>query len=78
VSHPKSPTSSTPAHLRPVNIAVPATWTPEQALAIFELIDELREKIFALYGNPIQDLLQEQQGCFDFYESDGPATDSSF
>jgi len=78
MSHPQPPTSSTPAHLRPVNITIPATWTPEQALAIFELIDELREKIFALYGSPIQDLLREQQGCFDFYEGDAPPTDRSF
>ena len=32
-----------PAHLRPLSIDIPRTWTPEQALALFELIDDLRD-----------------------------------
>jgi hypothetical protein len=39
-----------PAHLRPLTVAIPRTWTPEEALAVFELIDELRDKICALYN----------------------------
>ena len=35
-----------PAHLRPVTVEIPVTWTPEQALAVFELLDGLREKIW--------------------------------
>ena len=27
-----------PAHLRPVTVEIPVTWTPEQALAVFQLI----------------------------------------
>jgi len=50
-----------PAHLRPINVEVPATWTPEQALAVFELIDEIRDKVWSRYGDQLQDLLQEQQ-----------------
>ena len=26
-------------------VVIPTTWTPEQALAVFELIDDLREKL---------------------------------
>jgi hypothetical protein len=28
-----------PEHLRPLTVAIPRTWTPEEALAVFELID---------------------------------------
>jgi hypothetical protein len=41
--------SPLPAHLRPILVEIPATWTPEQALAVFELLDEIKEKIWALY-----------------------------
>lgn len=51
-----------PAHLRPLSIDIPRTWTPEQALALFELIDDLRDKVWALYGDRIQALLREQRG----------------
>ncbi len=78
MSHPTQPTPPTPNHMRTTNVAIPDTWTPDQALAIFELIDELREKIFALYGCQIQDLLQDQQGCFQFDESNTPAPDRPF
>ncbi len=56
-----SPPSSLPAHLRPADVEIPATWTPEQALAVFELLDEIKEKIWALYSGRLQDLFQEQQ-----------------
>ena len=56
-----APSSPLPAHLRPVDVEIPATWTPEQALAVFELLDEIRDKIWSRYGVRLQDLLQEQQ-----------------
>ena len=56
-----SPPSPVPAHLRPIPVKIPATWTPEQALAVFELLDEIRDKIWSRYGGRLQDLLQEQQ-----------------
>jgi len=49
-----------PAHLRPSTVEIPRTWTPEEALAVFELIDDLRDKIYALYNLQLQDLLREQ------------------
>ena len=51
-----------PAHLRPLSIDIPRTWTPEQALALFELIDDLRDKVWALYGDRMQALLRDQRG----------------
>jgi hypothetical protein len=57
----KSPLPPSPAHLRPITVEIPATWTPEQALAVFDLFDELKEKIWAIYSCRLQDLLQEQQ-----------------
>lgn len=52
-----------PAHLCPVTIDIPRTWTPEQALALFELIDDLRDKVWLLYGDQMQALLREQRQC---------------
>jgi hypothetical protein len=78
MSHAKPPTPLTPNHPRAISVTIPDTWTPEQALAVFELVDELREKIFAFYSCQIQDLLQEQQGCFELSEGDTPVTDSPF
>jgi len=49
-----------PAHLRASTVEIPRTWTPEEALAVFELIDDLRDKICALYNLQLQDLLRQQ------------------
>src|SRR5271166_5885758 len=49
-----------PAHLRPLTVEIPRTWTPKEALAVFELIDDLRDKIGALYNLQLQDPLREQ------------------
>ena len=56
-----SPPSTLPAHLRPIPVEIPATWTPEQALAVFDLLDEIRDKIWSRYGSRLQGLFQEQQ-----------------
>jgi hypothetical protein len=31
--------STMPDHLRPITIEIPVTWTPEQALAVWEMLD---------------------------------------
>ena len=49
-------------HLRPVTIEISRFWTAEVALAVFELVDDLRDRILALHGDQIFDLLKEQQG----------------
>lgn len=67
-----------PAHLRPLTIEIPATWTPEEALAVFELIDELRDKICALYNPQLQALLQQQRNYGEAGDSDDAAEQRSF
>src|SRR3954467_1627470 len=44
----KPPPAATP--LWPTAVAIPILWTPEQALAVFELLDDLQEKIWTRYG----------------------------
>ncbi len=39
---------------------IPITWTPEQAFAVFELIDELRDAIWRRYDLQIQDQYRDQ------------------
>lgn len=39
--------------------ALPDAWSPEQALAAFELIDLIRDQLWAAYGPAIQRALRE-------------------
>jgi len=45
---------------RGIPFILPDDWTPDQALAVFELLDDLRQRIWAQYQIPIQNLLREQ------------------
>ena len=57
------------AHPRPSQAlmpAVPMHWTPEQALAILECLQTLREALWAAYGP------QVQQAWRDQLDPDGP------
>ena len=45
-----------------IPFAIPAYWTPEQAMAVFELLDDLRERIWAHYQLQLIDLYREQYG----------------
>lgn len=45
---------------RTIPLGIPTDWTPEQALAVFEILDDIREKIWAYYRQPISDLLRQQ------------------
>jgi hypothetical protein len=43
---------------------IPDYWSPEQALAVFELLDELRERVRECYGEQITEQMRveyEQQ-----------------
>ena len=43
-------------------LVVPAHWTPEEALAVFELVDDLRDPDSgAIYQINLQDLIQQQR-----------------
>jgi len=48
-------------NLRQIDFTIPAHWSPEEALAVFELLDDLRDKIWAHYGLRLQQLLAEEQ-----------------
>jgi len=50
-----------PAHLRPLIVSIPRTRTPEEALVVFELIDDLRDKVWAIYESQLQELLRAQR-----------------
>ena len=44
-----------------IPLAIPTCWTPEQAIAVFELIDELREKIWSIYQTDLQQMIRQQR-----------------
>lgn len=56
-------------------VAIPTLWTPEQALAVFELLDELRDKIWSLHADQIQALLSEEQQHPDPGTRHNPSSD---
>jgi len=53
---------------------VPVDWSAEQALAAFELLNDLLERIWARYALDIQALIQQQQ-CSDSDFSDDSDSD---
>jgi hypothetical protein len=42
---------------------IPADWSAEQALATFELLNDLIERIWTRYAPEIQALIRQQQYC---------------
>ena len=59
---PKTPQYPVPEH-DPSNMTlnVPRDWTPEQAAAVFEILDHLQVRIWGRYGPWIQQVLWEKQ-----------------
>lgn len=49
---------------RGIPFIVHDNWTPEQALAVVELLDDLREMIWSHYQLPLHELIREQR-CID-------------
>jgi hypothetical protein len=43
-----------------VLLEIPDYWTPEQALAVFELVDDLRERILSRYEAQIREAAREE------------------
>ena len=41
-------------------LEIPTYWTPEQALAVYELVDTLRDKIWLTYSSDIQKEIQKE------------------
>lgn len=51
---------------RGLTFLVPDSWSPQQALAVFELLDDLREVIATRYGADLHSTLHEQrESCRD-------------
>ncbi|MFM0342368.1 MULTISPECIES: hypothetical protein [Paraburkholderia] len=44
-----------------LDFLIPDNWSADQALAVVELIDDLRERIAAHYQIPLNDLLHDQR-----------------
>ena len=73
----KLPSSSTGLP-RPIPLDIPADWTPEQALAVVELLDDLRERIWVHYGVKLFELLREQRRPGSAEQSSSDLDDPSF
>ena len=73
----KLPSSST-GRPRPIPLDIPADWTPEQALAVVELLDDLRERIWVHYDVKLFELLREQRRPGSAEQSSSDLDDPSF
>ena len=51
------------------DFAIPACWTPEEAFAVFQLLDDIHEHIWAIYHAGLQDLFRKR------YRSDANQSD---
>jgi hypothetical protein len=58
-----------------IPLEIPAYWTPEQAFAVVELLDDLRERIWAHYSAQLLDQYREQYGPANSHHTDD-ATDN--
>ena len=50
-----------------LDFLIDSEWTPEQAYAVFQLLDDLRDRILAKYELSIVELMQEE--CNGKFES---------
>ena len=57
------PTTRSHSQDRPLILAieVPTYWTAEEALAVFEMVDALHDRIWSIYHNELQDLIRQQR-----------------
>jgi len=51
-------------------LEIPAYWTPEQAFAVVELLDDLRDRIWAHYSAQLLDQYREQYGPAERHHTD--------
>jgi hypothetical protein len=61
-----------------IPFGIPAYWTPEQALAVVELLDELREMIWSHYDMQLLDLIHDDQKLCCSDQSGSPPDDPQF
>lgn len=48
-----------------VPVEIPTTWTPEQAVAVFDMLTKIRDRIWDQYNVQIQTELQNQLNSAD-------------
>ena len=53
-----------------LDFLIACDWTPEQALAVVELLDDLRDRILWHYKLPIMELMREERGVGPFDDLD--------
>ena len=61
-----------------IPLDIPANWTPEQAFAVVELLDDLRDRIWAHYGLQLLDQYREQYGRADADHTNDATDNPSF
>jgi len=49
-----------------LDFLIACDWTPEQALAVVELLDDLKDRILLHYQLPIMELMREERGIDPF------------
>jgi hypothetical protein len=54
---------------------IPDYWTPEQALAVYQLLDDLRERILSRYEAQISDTIREERTPSALPEPTNPSSD---
>jgi hypothetical protein len=56
-----------------LDFLIDSKWTPEQAYAVFQLLDDLRDRILAKYELSIVELIQEERtGKIEPLQVDNP------
>jgi len=58
-------TKSNQTNPRTIALQIPTYWTPDQAFAVFELIDELRDTIWRCYALQLQQEYRDQRRHHD-------------
>jgi len=56
----RSPTTTTTTTKTAAAPTVPLHWTPEQALAVFECLQAMRQALWVIYGKQVQQAWREQ------------------
>ena len=64
-----------PVHARPITVEISRFWSPEEALAVFELIEDIRDKILELHGERLREALKDQRKHGNSGESGNAADD---
>ena len=64
-----------PVHARPITVEISRFWSPEEALAVFELIEDIRDKILELHGERLREALKDQREHGNSGESGNAADD---